>query len=255
MAEKKRIVVALSQEGYNVETAGDENMVWSSDWRSVHYGQEFIFDIANQQIAQNYDHNLGKAVAFFVYRVGTATSEPEVNNSLFMTTTQLKWVPNGGEPAAPLKLKVFITDIDLKKNYLAPVFSTGGSPTTINRRYVIALSRKGKSVHSTDLRDFVFHSYCRSPLLHQVSNGVAAPVSGAGVNGVDAVHGLPYVPMNFCYKNTADGWMQLSGIGGGEGVFILSDRVRYGNTALGAEATVIVFKDPFNLGLTASVVQ
>ncbi len=255
-AEKPDVVVELSQEGHDVTETGDENMIWSSRWPSIKTAREFVFDIAAQNVAQDYAHNWGESTAFFVYTVGATASRPNVYSQLRLTDTLLRWIPTGGEPATPLKLKCFVTDIKLEQNFLAEIFSTGGEPSIINRSQVVALSKEGKDVTSDDLRDFVFHSYCRSPMLHQVVNTTTAAVSsGPGVNGVDAVHGLPYTPMHFAYKKTASGWQHVVGIGGTEGVFVMADRIRYGNSLAGVEVSLVVWKDPFNLGAVANVIQ
>ena len=255
MEEKPEIVIELSQEGYDVETAGDENLLFSSQWPSVKYGREVTFSIPNQNNAATYDHDWGEATAFFAYVVGASASEPSAFPQLAITDTQLKWAGGTGITSA-LELKVFITDIKLEQNYLAPMYNVGAEPSAINRDYLVALSKEGYDVESEDLRNFVFHSYCRSPMLHQVVHGTTAAVaSGPGVNGVDAVHGLSYRPMHFVYKKTAAGWVQVVGVGGTEGAFVMSDRIRYGNTASGVEASVIVWKDPFTLTSIANVTQ
>ncbi len=254
MADKPDVVIELSQEGHDVTNTGDENMIWSSRWPSVKLARDPVFNIAAQNVAQDYDHGWGESTAFFTYETSGGTSRPAsstIYSRLYMNNDKLKWIPGGGEPATPLSLKIFMTDIRLDKNFLAEVFSTGGEPSSINRSQVVALSKPGKDVTSEDLRDFVFHSYCRSPMLHQVAYGTTVN-NGLGSYILEAVHNLPYIPFHFVFVKQANGWQILQSANPISGVRVTSDRIIY-STSSAVEASIVVLKEPFTLGSTAGV--
>lgn len=66
---------------------------------------------------------------------------------------------------------------------------------------VIIIAKNGKSVSSTDIRDFAFHSSYSMYKIHDIKSGVINIYTGSQTGYVDIVHGLDYVPKFLVYIN------------------------------------------------------
>lgn len=194
-------VVKVSQSGFDVKTAGDQDLVFSSEFPVLKEEKSGLFDaISTSVYVPVYEHNLSYDPFFLIYDsqgqfvLGSGWGVDE--NKLYIGPD----VPSGTYRWVVYRLKLF-------ENYEAPALkvqftSAGGD----DRRFGIKISKEGKDISSTDLRDFTIHSRARSPLVHKVS---AKDWTGSAQDNHTVDPGLPYNPIAF-------GFAKLSNVSAGE---------------------------------------
>jgi len=105
--------------------------------------------------------------------------------------------------------RYYIFGIDLETDFTAPILSSGTDTDTPtgSTNFGIKVTKPGKDVSSTDLRDFVIHSGTRSPLVHLVKNGDYTVWDSTGY--ISVFHGLGYAPFMFFYRKYGSIWQQV----------------------------------------------
>ncbi len=249
-------VIKLAQQGYDVRTCGDENLIYSSEWP--------LFKIYKQDSATVKDvtqtttvatHDLGFPPVFWYFSnatinkwlgTGTMTNERRaeffgpIGSAASIKINDSKLVyESGGFATGNLNLYYYIFGLDLTKQYTAPIIRVGAQPGEQGNR-VFKIAKEGKSVSSDDLRDFVIHSRARSPMVHSVNP------SGTIVKTFIVTHDLGYNPMFFGYTKGTDGYYTLIPTGtGGSSNFTSTDKTVTFNDTGGKEITIVILKDPF----------
>lgn len=205
----------VSQKGYDVNTAADYQLLFSSAWpllKIESQGTVVLTDIANDQVL--YNHNLGYPPLFWVFEQYSNTSGMTGNNpqslpmhpSQFMVdSTELKYQGFGGSSLGSRTVRYFIFRLPLDVSYTAPILNESPGTKTIIDDYGIKVAKDGKDVSSTDMRDFVIHSSTKSPMVHKVLpqaiDTFLNPDPYYGVPGYikDYPYGLSYKPMYNLY--------------------------------------------------------
>jgi hypothetical protein len=247
--------IRLSQLGYNAETAADANLLYSSSWPLLKTQMEGSVEINTTTPSATIPHGLDYPPAFIfnvVYNSQseildffnfTGTVEVDENNIYFNNSF--------GNPAVTIYYRIF--RYDLTTNYTAPSVNLGtDTQASLISDTTFRIARSGKSVESTDLRDFAIHSDTRSPLIHQSVSGTVVPTTDTtGGFEVKAIHGLNYQPMFLAFSDEgATGrWETLvTGTGGASGIFTSTTSIKYGAASdLKQKASIIVLKDPFTI--------
>lgn len=265
MSNDKPPVLKLAQPGYDVKTAGDENLIYSSKWptlkiyKSGSYRTKTINTL--NQIA---DHDLGFTPVFWYFAntplqnwlVGGTSREdtraefmgPVGDGAVEASNKGLVFQPVGSPAVTgPSRLYYYIFAQDIEKQYNAPTIRVGAVQGARPTR-VLKLARPGKDIKSDDLFDYIIHSRARAPLLHSVN-----PSKGA-VTAFTVEHGLGYLPIFFPYVKTSRGTWAALYTGQGGSSSIQSDEQKITFTSAGAqEISIVVLKDPFNVDYTRRV--
>lgn len=250
--------IKASQLGYDVTTAADQQLLFSSSWPLLKTHIEGRFTIADQQTPQLIvAHGLGYIPAFLYNDISGSNSELFGYYSIgpiYVNSTGVYYDPSFTIATGPRDIYIRIFRYNIKTNYTAPIIQTATATQAVpDPTYTFKVSKTGKDVSSTDLRDFAIHSDSRSPLIHQSVYGtLVASTDGIGGYELKATHGLPYPPIFLAYTNNSyspaqDRWCPIfTGSGGSWGIFTTPTSVKYGASVNNGEAaSIIVFKDPF----------
>lgn len=250
-------VVKLAQPGYNIRTAGDENLIYSSLWPLLKiYKQDSYTASDVTQNAVIVDHDLPFPPMYWFFSnttingwqnsgaiTNTTRSEffgPIANGSISVTDSQLKFTA-GLATTGSLQLYYYIFALDLTKRFNAPIIKVGDVSGGSNEKRVFKIAKPGKDIHSPNLEDYVVHSRARSPLVHSVTPGLV-------IGGEFTVeHNLGYNPMYFPYTKNADGSYELMPTGSGGTTRFRTDenKITFTESGSGRDMTIVVLKDPF----------
>jgi len=153
--------IKIAKMYYDVNTCADKDLLFSSSWPSM----QVVYDgIAP---AATISHGLGFPPLAFKYRsLGTSGADPDgvftdvsftgerrtldVTSSIVYTTTGVRTV---------------IFNLDISKSIDYGVIKTTSTMTNYDPDYGIKIVKEGKDINSTDMRDFILHSRCQSPLM------------------------------------------------------------------------------------------
>lgn len=265
MNERLR-VIKLAQPGYDAKTAGDENLIYSSQWpllKIYKQGSAAIGDVTQETILAT--HDLPFPPMFWIF--SNATLSAYLNAGVLQMTNRSEFFGPIGDASVAIdtkslvykpvafpattgsmRLYYYMFALDLSKQYTAPSFNVGSISGARNTRHVFKIAKEGKSIDSDRLDDYVIHSRARSPLIHSVnpSNGI--------VKNFAVTHSLEYLPMFFGYTKGNDGRYTLIPTGqGGSSSFQSTDKTVTFADSGGKEITIVVLKDPFNLDHSVSV--
>ena len=256
-------VVKLAQPGYDVNTAGDENLVYNSNWPLLKIYKQDSFTVADaSQTVTITDHDLGFIPMFWFFTnnainawqgaVAHITEErseffgPGVGN-IRVNDKKLSFQEDASNQTGSLKLYYYIFALDLTEPYIAPITKVGGVGGGKPAR-VFKIAKNGKDITSANLQDFIIHSHARSPLIHSVNP------SGKVTKDFTATHNLGYLPMFFGYEKQTDGsyTMLPTGQGGSSSLKSTLNDVTFTDTA-GKEVTIVILKDPFIIDYSVKV--
>lgn len=259
-------VVKLAQPGYDVQTAGDENLIYSSQWPLLSIYKQDSFTISDIKVdAVITDHDLGFVPVFYYFANTTVASYdnltiatdqrseffgPVGDGSIKITDKQLVWDSNSSPfTLGKSKLYYYLFALDLTKQFTAPTIKVGDVRGGSGTR-VFKLAKPGKDVNSTNIVDFIIHSKARSPLIHSVNPGVVTNRSFA------VYHDLGYRPMFFGYTRNADGSYSMLATGTGGATKFAADeqKVEFTEASSTRTMTIVILKDPFVIDATRSVV-
>lgn len=257
-------VVKLAQPGYDVHTAGDENLIYSSQWPVLKIYKSDKASVDAAQTSTITTHDLGYPPVFWPFSNAAITQWSgggAIKNdrraeffgpfgpgsSIKINNDKLVYVP-GGFNTGTLQLFYYIFALDLSVEYIAPITGVGALSEGRSGTRVFKIAKDGKDVSSNDLSDFVVHSRARSPLVHSV-NPSKSVVKTFTVN-----HKLGYNPKFFGYVKGSDGYYTLIPTGtGGSSNFTSNEQTIVFNDTGGKEITIVVLKDPFIVDYSVQV--
>lgn len=259
-------VIKLAQPGYDVATAGDENLIYSSLWpllKTYAQGGYKTQDISVPNLIAN--HDLGFTPVFWYFAntpinswlnsgaAGQARRSEYMGHvgdgSIQVDAASMKFVPNSPVfVSGPSQLYYYLFALDITKQYNAPSINVGSADQGTRPNRVFKVAKDGKDISSTDLFDFVIHSQARSPLIHSVNP------SGGIVKSFVVEHDLTYLPIFFPFvKNDNGSYSPLyTGQGGSSSITSTENQIIFNDTA-GKEITIVVLKDPFLIDASVQV--
>lgn len=241
----------LSQPGYDVRNAGDQNLAFSSDFPILKEAYTDIFDhdtLSDSAFGyyKVFDHNLGYVPFFLVFNkdsqmvIGTDWAIDEKALYVAAGATDILGNPVTG------KYRWNIYRLNIFQDYRSPVPdiklpAAGG----VDFDFGIKVAKRGRDLQSTDLRDFTIHSRARSPLLHIVDHKEWK--DGDAQHIVDPE--LPYNPICFGFARELVNNKVYNMITGGQAAPKLtrqSDKIQIDSGPLAtSDTSIVVFKDPF----------
>lgn len=201
--------IIITQPGVSVQFAADYQMVFNSNWPSLQVAFDYTTTLSpNQTITVK--HNL-KFPPFHITTVcdlsgnfittdvrsdyvqaKVNTTDLVLKASVFLNTPQI------------VNVKLFNIDLTKQVDYTLPqpaILKTKYDPT-----YGIKVVKYGKSIGSTDLRDFILHSRAQSPATLSViteKSAVPAP-PGGGAKALQYNNPAGYVPWVFAFSGNPD---------------------------------------------------
>lgn len=214
MADINDYGMKISRQGFDVKTCSDNQLLWSSSFKLpvvLHEGVHTLNAGIDNIIVQ---HDLGfYPVSFITVRGLGAPSatdkddriffdqgESDWTASIYITTTQIKYLANEYSSNFPISYHVFAQN--LLEDYEAPnVDLSPDVQGSYNTDWGFKVSKDGEDVKTTafeNLQSTSGSSPSGSPTRHQIIHKVA---HGTAINGVDFAipHNLGYKPMFMFY--------------------------------------------------------
>ena len=246
MASNTDYGIKVSQGGFDALTCPDYKLIFNSSWPLLNIVTQFSANVTALAAATLYTHNLGFIPMFLVWELDGSGGYMLANNDTYgirATTTAITTL--GGSTTNTLKIMIF--NLSLTTTYTAPtIYTTTDSSTAVrNADYGMKVSKDGYDVSSTDFRDFIVHTGCRSPMVHTVS----AQPDQTGLRTYTITHNMGSAPMAFAYLRTtaAPTLARLCDIGpeSGSGVVLNSSATTVtAQITLSGQLTIVVLKDP-----------
>lgn len=187
--------IKVSRTGFDVNTASDKQLAFSSQWPLLPIEAEGDITITpapgGEYITQDiFTHNLGYAPVFVMDRV---SGNPFFFPLWVWCDDKKIWFDGFLDEAIVLRWKIFRRPIETR--YFGKNINIEDATKGADSDYGILVSLPGKSVHSTDKRDFGIRSDVRQLMVSK--SDYMLDVSGTGV--IRGVHNLGYKPMYLAY--------------------------------------------------------
>lgn len=228
--------VKVSRIGYDVNTASDKQLAFSSEWPLLPIEAEGDLTInppgggPGNVSVDIYTHNLGYNPVFYVQRTSGGPFFPGWTSC----DTDKLYFSGYVSSAINLKWKVFRRN--LLTNYLSGNYNTTDATKVVDGDYGIFISLPGKSISSTNKRDFAIRSDVRQLMIHQ-SGYVNSPAQ------LVITHDLGYQPMYLIFAKSGTEYQALTQ-SGSTGVSATNTQLTvddYGASI--ADWAYIIFKD------------
>lgn len=282
-------VIKLAQPGFDVKTAGDENLIYNSNWPNLKIFDQGSFTTnsgaSTPQLIKN--HNLGyppliwytsnDPINYHSKLSGDTATGPAVDRSEFLGPTS--WFPvvtkdkliynagPGGVNSLDTHFYYYIFALDISKNYIAPIIKTGAIGGAHDSRIKFKIAKPTKNIDSPNLEDYVIHSDARSPLLHSVQVATIGDDSNSvGGVGLTVFHNLGYIPIFFAFRHYKDDSFFTPGNGTGEmwnpvitgttggSIFDVDEKkITFSFPVRGVEYSIVILKDPFLVDYSSQV--
>jgi hypothetical protein len=180
--------IKASRIGYDVDTASDRQLAFSSDWQllPIEYEDTYTWGLDSEDLP--YEHGLGYPPVARGWIEDTSGNvylsefdTPLIINSTYVIVPGIpktgeyidgEWilVPDSNYVGYKYHYKVFRRS--LQTEYTAPVINISDATQQIDADYGILISLPGKDVDSSDDRDFCIRSDRRQLMVHQ--SGITA---------------------------------------------------------------------------------
>jgi hypothetical protein len=241
-----------SPPGYDVRMAIDYLLQFNSSWPLLKIHDTGTF-------SGTVTHNLGYPPFHMLTRpaagVGSADGRIEQHASNYsVDSTTLSRNSGSGSPG------YFICRLPLDQDFTAAILAGSTSASVPSDDYGFKLTKPGKSINSTDLRDYALHSSTRSPMIQQVKHGAMSNTGGGLGYEYTVTHNLGYTPIAFAFLKPGTNSLGLAedryaivmppiGVAGryyepnASTVYVTADNTMFTETP---EVSVVILKEPFN---------
>jgi hypothetical protein len=185
----------ISKPGYNASRTAGSNYIFNSSWPSLPVIYEStVTNTLGSTPTMTFTHNLGFPAFALFWAYGPNSSGfgtvgmrfvPDIsNNSVTITKSRLTINQQAFlSTATKIDVKVYRLDLSKDIDYILAPGDTFKQPYDSN--FGIKVVKQGKSITSTDLRDYILHSRAQSPLILAVKTEKTASAANVGVGGTD----------------------------------------------------------------------
>lgn len=195
---KRDVGFKIAKPFFDVNTAGDTDLILNSSWPTLQIAYEATTPLLERSLGlgvyeytASVSHNLKFPPFTSIWLIHDGKSERVVDTvsvvesssttSINSTSSSLSFISlNSVRVAAGTMVHFKCYNVDLSKDIEYPFISPPQSQTSTNRDFGIKMVAEGKSLDSTDMRDYIIHSRCQSPLVLAVKTGKAAATSAGG---------------------------------------------------------------------------
>lgn len=184
--------IKISKARYDALTAADNDLLFNSSWPSVQ-----IVMVKDVSFGDTVPHGLGFPPVAFILG-GNDSSTVMFGQDIDDTNVY---------PRSEGKLVVYRIDVSVDVEY--PYTAVQSINTAYNPDYGIKMVKEGRDIDSTDLRDYILHSRCGSPLILAVKT--QETVNTANPTVVQYTSRLGYPTLNFGYSGRPSGSSTSSG--------------------------------------------
>lgn len=241
-----------SQLGYDVLTAKDYLQSFNSSWPHLKLSDTAVFssDVA---------HGLGYPPFYIIcsetsYFGDNGMINQNAGDSFAVSSTSLARFAGSTTP------RYFIFRLNLEEDFTADIIGTSTTQTDYNNDFGFRLTKEGKDISSTDMRDFALHSGTVAPLVHQVKQVTMTNTGGLGWE-YNLTHGLGYTPTAFAFIKPSTNTLGLPtdkygyvpppvGVAGryytagANNVYVTADSTYF---TAAPTVSIVVFKNPYTL--------
>ncbi len=184
--------IKIAKANYDALTAADRDLLFNSSWPSVQ-----IVRVKNVVAGEAVPHGLTfPPVAFML---GGATAETIMYGQDVDDTNVYPRVSGS----------MVIYNIDISTDVEYPYTDTVSVNTTYDPDYGVKMVKEGGDIDSTELRDYILHSRCGSPLVLAVKT--QETVNDANTDIVQYTSRMGYPTLNFGYSGRPAGATTNSG--------------------------------------------
>lgn len=215
--------INVSKPGFNALSTSGSNLVYSSSWPTAQYPFETTVDNPGNlnSVTLTIAHNLGYpplAFAWFYgpdisgigntsFRMAFAVDDTNIYINTFsssFTTDQINFMLNSTQ----IDVKALNVDISVDVDYSLQARASFNTPYDPN--YGIKIAKPGKSSNSQDIRDFVLHSKCQSPLILAVKTQKTSNAQNPNV--VQYVSNLTYPSWVYGFIKIGPNFASVAGL-------------------------------------------
>lgn len=185
--------IKISKAGYDALKAADNDLLFNSSWPSIQYVR-----VKNVTAGEAVPHGLEfPPVAFML---GGATAETIMYGQDVDDTNVYPRVTG----------TMVIYHIDISTDVEYPYTTTQSVNTAYNPDYGIKIVKEGGDIDSTELRDYILHSRCGSPLILAVKTQETVNPENSDI--VQYTSKIGYPTLNFGYSGRPAGAATSSGL-------------------------------------------
>jgi hypothetical protein len=198
--------IRVSQAGVDLRLAADYQLVFSSDWPSLQIAFDRVIQVpANATITTPHGLGLYPLTMAWVIKNGVnlgrlfTISEnfesPDQTNVELTFDNENVILTNNSGIAYAINVKCYNLDISKQVDYTLPKPPT--TKTTYDPTFGIKVVKYGKSITSSDLRDFILHSRAQSPAVLSVVTQATLPLPvglGGFTDAIQYTNPPGYVP-------------------------------------------------------------
>jgi hypothetical protein len=229
--------------------------VFNSDWPSLAIAFEAVVTVPNTFGTAIITHNLGfiPFLQVWDYTGGINNGRVGTSISILFDKTKINLTNNTGVDIV-CSVKCYNFDITVAKDYALPkypVIKTSYDPST-----GIKVSKYGKSIGSTDLRDFILHSRAQSPAILSVVTKIDTSFNVTYTNPAN------YIPWAFAFASYSAGKYQVVSAGPAQSPPQLTFSFPSGNNigkvvlnvgSFAKAASLVILRDPLIVATTKQV--
>ena len=247
--------IFITQQGVSVPTAADYQFVFNSNWPSL----QVAFD-TTVTIAANATLTIPHNLSFTPFTVGWILqngisigrifayaqrfiSAPQSTVSFTFDSTNV-YLTGDTTNSYEVNIKCYNLDITTSVDYTFPQYPK--YPTLYDNTTGIKVTKSGKQINSTDLRDFILHSRAQSPaVLSVVTEALGVPWNSSffggiqqGFNVISYTNPAGYTPWVYGF------YSQPAGIGLNNS----SEIITYSQADYGVQAVGMLLTNPTSNG-------
>lgn len=191
----------VSRRGFDVETASDRQLLWSSAFQSLKIVDKFdVSFTCDNNVRVLHTHNLGYRPMFYLYS-GQGSVLWHMKR-IVVDDTDFRWFPGRIPGNLPLttsaNAKVLVFDVEMGTIFNAPSIDLVDDTTAPYGDFGIKVSRDGFDVKTASLDQLAFSSggtLAGQPVQLQLTHKYGYMTNVLGRNVQTIPHGLGYVPM------------------------------------------------------------
>jgi len=195
------IGIKVSQEGINVRSCSDKDLLFSSSLPSLEIlmEKEVVPNSDSSGYIPSFSHNLGYTPVFLAYTIDDPyhLKKPSLTldeGYVFVNDKNVYSSLYGG------KSLIRIFNYNMESQYSSDLSQTTSKIGGKNENFGIKVSRKNKDIKIAPMKEQIISSGGRSPIIH-MSGTINVKVG----DYVNIYHGLGYIPMYLVYtKSTID---------------------------------------------------
>lgn len=146
--------IKVAKPGYDATTTADVNLLFSSSWPSLQITLDTV------ATSTSVPHGLSFPPLAFCYS-SKDLSDPYASERRIASVDSTNVTAVVGE-------RVVVYNLDISKNIEYPDIAGNSTISPTSSDYGIRIVKDGRNIESTDMRDYILHTRCQSPMVKAV---------------------------------------------------------------------------------------